>query len=263
MNLPDRMKMYESQTTKQSLMPGLPILVRLDGKNFSTFTRGLKRPFDDRLSKLMIETTKYLVKETNANAGYTGSDEITLVFYNDKPDSDLIYGGKLYKMQTDLAAMCSVYFYSKLEEYLPEKAGNIIRFDARAWNTPSLIEATNSFLDREWSTTKNSISMAAEVLYSPEELKKKNGSMKQEMLFQKGINWNEYPTCFKRGVYIQKKVKLGKIDKEDIEKLPLKHNARLNPDLGFKRSIIVELDLPPLAQVKNKVDVLIFGKEVE
>ena len=261
MKLADRMKLYESQTTKQKLMPGLPILVRLDGKNFSTFTKSLRKPYDERLSKLMIETTKYLVKETNANAGYTGSDEITLVFYNDKPDSEMIYSGKIYKITSDLAAMCSVFFYSKLKEYIPEKAGILIRFDARPWNVPSLEEATNSFLDRELSTTKNSISMAAEVFYSTQQLKGKNSSEKQEMLFQKGVNWNEYPVYFKRGTYIQKKIKLGKIDTEDIKKLPKKHNARKNPNLEFKRSIIVELDLPPLLKISNKVDVLIFGKE--
>jgi len=260
MKLADRMKIYESQLTKQTLIPGLPILVRLDGKNFSKFTKGLERPFDERLSKLMVETTKYLVKETNANAGYTGSDEITLVYYTSDYKIQPFYNGKIYKIITDLAAMCSVFFYSKLGEYLPEKENIIIRFDARVWNTPTLIEATNSFLDREYATTKNSISIAAETLYSPNELKYKNGSEKQEMMFQKGVNWNDYPSFYKRGTYIQKKIKEDKLDIEDIELLPEKHAARQNPDMIIKRNVIVELDLPPLSKIKNKVDVLIFGK---
>ena len=261
MKLADRMKAYESQTTSQTLIPRLPIMIRLDGKKFSTFTKGLKRPFDERFSKLMIETTKYLVKETGANIGFTGSDEITLVFYNDNIDSQMIYGGKVFKIETDLAAMCSVFFFSKLKEYLPEKEGIITRFDARAWNVPNLDEAVNSFLDRELSVTKNSISMVAETLYSPPELDGKNQNNRQEMLFQKGINWNDFPSYFKRGTYIQKKVKKGKLDIEDLEKLPEKHNARLNPDLEIERSIIVELDLPILTKITNKVDVLIFGKD--
>ena len=261
MKLEDRMALYESQTTNRKLIPRLPFLVRMDGKNFSKFTTGLRTPYDERLSNLMIETTKYLVKETNANAGYTGSDEITLVFYNDNIDSSLLFDGKIYKLETYFAALASVYFYSRIVKFIPEKKNILTTFDARVWNTPTLEEAANSFLSRERATTKNSISIAAEVFYSSTELLKKNGTDKQEMLFQKGINWNDYPSFYKRGTYIQKKTKLGKIDIEDIQYLPEKHAARTNPNLEITRNVVVELDLPPLDKLINKVDVLIFGKK--
>ena len=261
MKLDDRMALYESQTTNRKLIPRLPVLVRLDGKNFSKFTKNLKKPYDIRLSKLMIETTKYLVKLTNANAGYTGSDEITLVFYNDNIDSDFLFGGKIYKIETYFSAICSVFFFSKLPEYLPEKQHILTTFDARTWNVPTLEEAVNSFLSRERATTKNSISIAAETKYSSSFLKNKNSSEKQELLFQKGINWNDYPAFYKRGTYIQKKKKTGKIDIEDIQNLPEKHAVRKNPNLEITRNVIVELDLPPLDKILNKVDILIFGKD--
>jgi len=261
MKLDDRMALYESQTTSRKLIPRLPVLVRLDGKNFSKFTKGLKKPYDERLSKLMIETTKYMVKLTNANAGYTGSDEITLVFYSDNVDNNFLYDGKIYKLESYFAAICSVFFYSKLPEYLPEKQDILTTFDARVWNAPTLEEAANSFLSRERATTKNSISIAAETEYSSSFLKNKNGSEKQELLFQKGINWNDYPAFYKRGTYIQKKVKKGKIDLEDIQNLPEKHAARTNPNLEITRNVVIELDLPPLDKISNKVDVLIFGKD--
>ena len=108
----DRMKAYESQTCGIKLMPRIPVVARLDGKGFSKFTKGLKRPYDERLSNLMIETTKYLVKETNANCGYTQSDEITLVWYTDKIDSSIYFDGRLFKMIGDLSAMASVFLRS-------------------------------------------------------------------------------------------------------------------------------------------------------
>lgn len=75
--LGNRMKWYERRYTLHTLMPMIPIMVRIDGVSFSRFTRGLKKPYDERLSQLMIDTTKYLVAETGARCGYTQSDGAT------------------------------------------------------------------------------------------------------------------------------------------------------------------------------------------
>lgn len=257
----DRMKMYENATCGIKMLPLVPIIARLDGKGFSNFTRGLKRPYDERLSKLMIETTKYLVKETNANCGYTQSDEITLVWYVEDMRSQIYFGGRFFKMVSDLSAMASVFFNRNLEDYLPEKKNKMPRFDCRVYNVPNPIEAVNAFLWREKDATKNSVSMAASEYYSHNFLMNKNGSEKQELLFQKGINWNDYPTFFKRGTYIQRKRVFSKFTSDELENLPAKHNARKNPNMEIERWIIKELDLPPLMKVENKVDVILYGED--
>lgn len=259
--LGDRMKSYENQTTGIKLIPRIPVIARLDGKGFSKFTKGLKRPYDERLSNLMVETTKYLVKETNANCGYTQSDEITLVWYTDKIESSIYFDGRLFKMLTDLSAMASVFFNRKLAEYLPEKADKMPRFDARVYNVPTLDEAVNSFLWRELDATKNSISMAAQAFYSHGELMGKNGSDKQEMLFQKGINWNDYWSHFKRGTYIQRRRVLTPFSKEEIDKLPSKHNARKDPNFLVERWVIGRVEMPPINRVENSIDVILWGNE--
>ncbi len=259
----DRMKMYESQTCGINLIPRIPVVARLDGKGFSKFTKGLSRPYDERLSKLMVETTKYLVKETNANCGYTQSDEITLVWHTDKIDSAIYFNGRLFKMISDLAAMCSVFFNRELPKYIPEKADKMPRFDCRVYNVPNLDEAANSFLWREQDATKNSISMAAQSVYSHRELMGKNGSEMQEMLFQKGINWNDYPSFFKRGTYVQRRRTLTQFTAEEIEKLPAKHNAIKDPSYEIERWTIERVDLPPLSRIENRSDVIIWGKEPE
>lgn len=259
--LGDRIKFYESATCGIKMMPLIPVIARLDGKSFSKFTKGLKRPFDERLSNLMVETTKYLVRETNANCGYTQSDEITLVWYTDRTDSSIYFDGKLFKMISDLAASCSVYFNSKLGDYIPEKSDKLPRFDCRVFNVPTLEEAANAFLWRELDATKNSITMAASHYYSHKFLMGKNSSEKQELLHQKGINWNDYPTFFKRGTYVQRKRVLTKFTPVEIEKLPERHAARKNPDLEIERWIVDRVELPPLNKVGNRVGVILFGEE--
>ena len=231
----DRMKSYESQTCDIKMIPLIPMVARLDGKGFSKFTKGLKRPYDERLSKLMIETTKYLVKETNANCGFTQSDEITLLWYSKDPTSQVYFNGRLFKVISDLAASASVFFNSKLAEYIPEKKDKMPRFDCRVFNVPTLEEAVSAFHWREKDATKNSISMAASEYYSHKFLMKKNSSEKQELLFKKGINWNDYPSFFKRGTYVQRRRISTKFTTLELEKLPPKHKAKTNPDLQIER----------------------------
>jgi tRNA(His) 5'-end guanylyltransferase len=103
--------------------------------------------------------------------------------------------------------------------------------------------------------------MAASEYYSHNFLMGKNGSEKQELLFQKGVNWNDYPSFFKRGTYVQRKRVLTPFSFEELSKLPLKHNARKNPNMVIERWVVDEVKLPPLSGIENRVDVIIWGKD--
>lgn len=80
-SLSERIKFYESVTCQRSI-PYLPLIVRLDGCHFHTFTKRCNKPFDRDIIHLMDETTKFLMEETNACIGYTQSDEISLLLYS-------------------------------------------------------------------------------------------------------------------------------------------------------------------------------------
>ncbi len=243
------------------LISGLPIICMFDGSSFSNFTKGLKRPYDERLTELMIECTKYLVKITNARIGYTGSDEITIVLYEEDINSQTIYNGRVQKLLSELPSKLSVRFNKLLPLYLPEKIEQEPYFDAKIWNVPNVEEAANCFWIREESVTKNAITMAFLNYYSHSESNNKNGKTKQEMLFQKGINFNYYPSDFKRGTYIQRRKEKIKYSSDEIEKLPTKHLARTNPDMLVERSVIKKIEMPKFSSIKNKVGVVIYGEE--
>ena len=256
--LGDRMKMYEGIEADRFLMPGLPICARLDGRSFHNFTRGLKRPYDERLSKLMIETTKALVEETKANIGYTQSDEISLVWIAPNVKSETFFAGRIQKLCSVLASIATGAFNANKIELLPEKK-SIATFDCRAWNVPNIDEAVNSLRWREWDATKNSITMAASSMYSHKELQGKNGSVKQEMMFTKGVNFNDYPAFFKRGTYVQRKNFTRPFNSDEMKRLPPQHEAHRNPGLLVTRSQVVELDMKPIGQITNINDVIMFG----
>lgn len=257
-SLGNRMKLYES-LANHKLMPGLPVLVRLDGVAFHTFTKGLERPYDIRLSQLMVATTKHLVSLSGANIGYTQSDEISLLFHTDNRNTQLYYDSKTFKMVSILAAKATLFFNQHLQSAIPDKVEFYPVFDCRVWTVPSKIEAVNSFIWREKDAVRNSVTMAAQSFYSHKELHKKTSSQKQEMLFQKGINWNNYPTFFKRGTYIQKRTISRPFTDKEIENLPPKHEARLNPNLEVVRNDYIEIDMPPLTKISNSVEVLFDG----
>ncbi len=75
------MKLYEGIEANRRFMPLLPTVARVDGRCFHSFTRGMARPYDETLSKMMTDTMLYLVRKTNACMGYTQSDEITLAWH--------------------------------------------------------------------------------------------------------------------------------------------------------------------------------------
>lgn len=257
----DRIKLYESFEAGRRLMPMIPAMARLDGKSFHTFCRGLKRPYDQRLSDMMVMLTVGLVEDANALMGYTQSDEITLCWHSDDFKSQIYFDGRIQKMVSTLAALASVKFNFLLKDAIPERAGRSPIFDCRVWNVPSETEAANSFLWREFDATKNSISMAARAYYSHKQLHGKNGVEMQDMLHEKGVNWNDYPAFFKRGTYVRKRQVLKKFSARELERLPAKHEARRNPDLQIVRSEVSRLEMPPFTKVVNREAVIFRGED--
>ena len=78
-------------------------------------------------------------------------------------------------------------------------------FDSRVFTIPLPVEVKNYFLWRQQDCVRNSISSAAQSMYSHSELNGKDTNSMQEMMFQKGTNWNNYSSCLKRGRIVVKK----------------------------------------------------------
>jgi tRNA(His) 5'-end guanylyltransferase len=259
--LAERMKLYESAEAGRRLMRLLPALARLDGRAFGSFTRGLARPFDERLSRLMIETCVALVSETCATVGYTQSDELTLAWVPEAFDSQIFFDGRVQKMCSGLAALAAAHFARRLPAFLPnEFAVRVPTFDCRVWNVPTLEEAANVFVWRELDATKNSIAMAARAHYPHAAVHGKSGAEMQELLFQTGVNWSDYPALFKRGTYVRRLKQLRPFTAAEVAALPPRHAARTNPELVVERTACAPEELPPILRVTNRVGALFRGE---
>lgn len=206
MQLADRIKMYEKAETSDKFMPMIPIYARLDGRSFSKFTKNLVRPYDIRLSEIMQEVTKFLVKETGARIGYTQSDEISLVWLQKSLESDVFFSAKKQKMISMLAALATAKFVSLALDAFPEECKrNLPTFDCRVFQVPSKVESVNCFQWRLQDAVRNSIQMAGRSEFSQSQLHLKSTKDILDMLINtKGINWNEYPKFFKEGTFFQR-----------------------------------------------------------
>lgn len=201
----DRLKAVEAVYAKAVIDPEKPFCVRLDGKAFHTYTKGLKRPYDKRLSDAMVQTMNYLMEKTEARLGYTQSDEISLVFYKLNPSQQQYLGGRVQKMTSIFAAMATAKFNQLVSLTIPEKVDTLALFDARVWSVDSLNDAAEVIVWRQEDAIKNAISMAAHSEFSNKELHKKNSKEKIEMLASKGLMWDNYPEFFKSGTFAMRK----------------------------------------------------------
>lgn len=221
--LGNRMKSNYEEVSKTRLFRRIPVAIRIDGKAFHTFTKGFRQPFDDILSNSMSQTMKYLCENIQGCVlGYKQSDEITLILIDyQKLNSDAWFNYEIQKLCSISASMATMEFnrvFRKEVEYFMTTHPELLKeddpyigalasavrkgamFDSRCFNIPKE-EVTNLLYWRQLDATRNSIEMVGRTYFSHKELMHKSCNMIQDMLHeQKGINWNDYPVKYKRGL---------------------------------------------------------------
>ncbi|HET8689803.1 MAG TPA: tRNA(His) guanylyltransferase Thg1 family protein [Methanosarcina sp.] len=249
--LGDKIKRWELQSTYRKAFPGQPFVVRMDGRSFHTFTKGLKRPYDENFSKAIIETTRMLVDEFGAKAAYTQSDEITLYFYNKDDKSEYIFGGRFQKIESIFAAKGSVYFNQLIQQLLPHKANLCPVLDCRAFAVPTLDSVYEVFYWRQEDAKKNAISMAAQSNFSHKFLQGKHSKEMIDMMYEKGIIFQDYPSFFRRGTFLIPEKRELTLTEEQLSKIPEKYRSEAKTCI---RTVIEEKDynLPRIFTWENE-----------
>ncbi len=265
--LGDEVKGWE-KSSEHSLDAKLPVIIRLDGRAFHTFTKNFHRPFDSVLHKAFINTTKALIQESGACYGYTQSDEITLVLYPGiENGSQLIFGGRIQKLVSCLAAFASVTFNCLLE-----KSGCAVfngkkyaTFDCRVFNVPCMEDACKAVSWREQDASKNSVQSYARSFFSSNDLHGKNDYEQRSMIIvAEKQSWESLPESQKCGTAIQRRLVKKPFTTEELESLPEKHQARFaNAGATFERSELFVLKSAAVRYCKNPVDVVFNGEQPE
>jgi len=199
--LGDRMKEYYEDRTRNVLPRRTYSIIRIDGKAFHTYTKGLQRPFDDKLMNDMDETAGFLCKNIQgAKFAFVQSDEISILLTDfEELTTDAWFDGNIQKMVSVSSSLATAKFNEL-------RSGKLAFFDSRVFTIPSNVEVENYFIWRQQDTTRNSISSVCQSLYSHKQLEGKNTTEQQEMIFQKGTNWNDFAPKYKRGRVIERQL---------------------------------------------------------
>ena len=230
-DLGTRMKEFYESVPKTKLMRRTPVIIRVDGKAFHTFTRGLKKPFDEILMTAMQDTTKYLCENIQGCVcGYVQSDEISLILRDDFTlESSAWFDYEVQKMCSIAASMATFAFNkafaARVKEWMDDfyERWNITpsdkeyaltlqkcvekgaMFDARCFNIPRE-EAANYIYWRQLDAIRNSVQMVGHAYFSQKELHSKSCEEIKEMLLHlKGIDWEGLENDKKCGAFCIRK----------------------------------------------------------
>jgi tRNA(His) 5'-end guanylyltransferase len=201
-SLGDRIKRYEA-ASRPFLTPNTPVLIRVDGKAFHTWTKGFDRPFDMPLIQAMVQATRQTARQMQGfKLAYTQSDEATfLITDTDRLESQPWYGYSANKLVSITASMFTAYF-NKAIGNLGNLALSPAFFDARAFNVP-FEDAANVFIWRQRDWARNSVMMCAQWHFSHGKLQGKKSNEAQEMMFRDyGFNWADLDPPLKNGTFI-------------------------------------------------------------
>ena len=253
-SLGDRMKGYEN-VSKMKLTNRTPVILRIDGKAFHTWTKQLKSvpgemtldPFSGLMNNAMAGTTELLVRNIqNAVFGYTQSDEISILLNDWKTlTTDQWFGNSIQKMASVSASMATVYF----NEAFANDNFTAGMFDARIFNIPKE-EVTNYFVWRQQDATRNSINMLGQFYFSHKQLQGKNVSQVQDMLMAgPGVNWNDLSIWKKRGTCVTRGVRR-----------PLYSNGGLE---GYAPATGIQIDqaIPIFTAERNYIEQFLLADE--
>jgi len=197
--LGNRMKDFYEDRTRNFLPRRTYTIIRVDGKSFHTYTKGLSRPFDSKLMDDMDETAAYMCKNIQgAKFAFVQSDEISLLLTDfESIVTDAWFDGNIQKIASVSASMAT----AKFNELRP---GKIALFDSRAFIIPSSIEVENYFIWRQQDTVRNSISSMAQSMFSSKQLHKKTAKEMVEMCSERWNHWDSYTSKIKYGRLILK-----------------------------------------------------------
>lgn len=202
-NLGDRMKRYESAFNSH-LVPRSPVIIRVDGKCFHSYMRGVPIFHPLFLTSIRCSAENTLVKMQGGKIAYHQSDEVSFLLTDyDSLESEGWFAYELNKLVSLTASIFTANFnYYFCKEHTKLSRFDFAYFDCRAFNVPEE-DVPNYFLWRQRDWERNSVMMFAGEYFSHKQLDHKKVVDVKEMLLNSGQDWEQLENVVKYGTWIQ------------------------------------------------------------
>lgn len=195
--LGDRMKEYE-HNSRHFLCKKQPVIIRVDGRAFHTFTKQFERPFDAEFTSLMnLATLRLLQEAQGSRLAFTQSDEISILLTDlEAVNTEAWFGNNLQKLcSLSSSIVTSEFTCEYVGLYLNKWKNNtpikhLPTFDARAFSLP-IHEVENYFIWRQNDCLRNSLQSYAQSKFSHKELEGKGRNEQIELLKASGFDWEK------------------------------------------------------------------------
>lgn len=193
--LGERLKTQYEVPMRQTLTPNETVIVRLDGRAFHTYTRGLNKPFDAQLTEDLVFTAEQVARQVSAcTLAYTQSDEISLVL---RPTEQLWFGGDTQKIASVTASLATVVFNARRTD------ARLATFDSRCFTVPEHDEVLNYLIWRQHDAIRNSVSAAAQAVFSHRELQGQGTASLLDLLRINGTPWTDHNLVHRFGTLLR------------------------------------------------------------
>ena len=234
-DLSDRIKGYE-KTFNLTAMRRMPLIVRVDGRAFHTFTKQMNKPFDASFIEAMVQAAELVAEEIQGfKVAYIQSDEATFLMTDyDTLQTQGWFDYDLFKVVSITASIMTAGFNDAMSRLNPKAIADVLPiFDSRAFNVP-VDDVVNTFLWRARDWERNSVQMYGRANFSQKEMHGKKVPDVRDMLRDIGKEWLDLSPVEKNGTFLVREG--GKI---------------------VRRTDI----MPNYAEIKNLIGGLIIAKE--
>ena len=216
--LGDRMKGQYEDRTRYFLPRRTYTILRVDGRAFHTWTRGLTKPYDTDFMACMDAAAIALCKEVSgAKFAFVQSDEISLLATDFEDEgSQAWFDGNIQKWVSVASGIATAAFNATVVEIkeivsplinLPiTKKTPMAVFDARVFTIPDPIEVENYFIWRQKDAERNSVTLLSSAYASHKELHGVSTADRHEIIHAAGDNWAKHPVRFKHGGVVHRMV---------------------------------------------------------
>jgi tRNA(His) guanylyltransferase len=219
--LKNRIDSY-SAAYNHKILAKLPIITIVNGRSFAKLTTLINKPFSNDLAQCFSAALGALMQEMDGTIfGYSHNDELVIVSRNDQtPETQPWYNNDIQKSASISASIATVQFNNYAASLDLDLIGEPV-FYSQVFAVPNITEAINLLVCKQQQSFFISVQLACffelskkfeknnvKNMLSGATIDEKIDLLKREC----GINYNEYPAAFIRGIGCYRTPKIMNID---------------------------------------------------